>query len=233
MTVVPGLAYIGRDTPDVFVDPVPDLLREIPGLKPEADGLHVLIDAAGVQTTQRLTMSEHRGGLVAGMWPGELKTQAEHLYGLGYATGMIAKALEFGWTVAASPHLAFRNSAPSQRLYMLPEIDPIDYARRWQTGDLRRVGQYSADQVRSVIWPWLKSRGYATAADDPVLEEFLTGKLGKRPAFLRPGLRMMRIWDAEAVRAAGGRSGLATEIRGEVNAILAAAGDRRLPTSAD
>lgn len=192
MTVVPGLAYIGRDTPDVFVDAVPDLLREVTGLKPEADGLHVLVDAAGVRTTQRLTISAHRGGLVAGMWPGELKTQAEHLYGLGYATGMIAKALELGWTVAASPHLAFRNSAPSQRLYMLPEIDAVDYARRWQSGDLRRVGQHSADQVRSVIWQWLKSRRYADDHDDPVLEEFITAQLGSRPAFLRAGLKLIR-----------------------------------------
>ena len=80
------------------------------------------------------------------------------------------------------------------------------------------------DEVRRVLWPWLKDRGYATASDDDVLEEFLK-ILGRRRAHLRPGLRMNRRWDAEAVKALGGERELAVAIRRDVDAILGAVGE--------
>jgi hypothetical protein len=63
-----------------------------------------------------------------------------------------------------------------------------------EDGDLSRVGAYRRQDVSRTLWPWLKSRGYATDDDDddPVLEEWLASRLGKRAAFLRAGLRLKR-----------------------------------------
>src|SRR4051812_31845844 len=104
---------------------------------------------------------------------------------------------------------------------MTTPIDALEYVRRWESGDLRRVGQHTRDAVEKTIWPWLKERGYADDDDDGELAVFLNTQLGKRPAFLRPGLRLKRRWDA----AAANSKSIADEVRAEVNAILAAAGE--------
>jgi len=220
-------ARIGADDLELFEDPRPHLLEQISGIRPEAKGLHVLLDEYGVQSTQRLALSGFGGGLVVALWPGELKTQAEYLYGGRRATPMISRALREGWSAAGSPHLAFRNSAPQQRLYMKPTVDAMEYAARWEATDLRHVGQHAKSDVRRFLWPWLKQRGYADDDDDVVLEQFLDGVLGKRPAFLRPGLRLHGRWDAEAV----GSDEIVSVVRRSVNAILAAADEPPLPTS--
>jgi hypothetical protein len=67
-------------------------------------------------------------------------------------------------------------------------------------------------------------------ADDQVLEEFLV-ILGRRPAHLRPGLRLNRRWDADAVRALGDRRQLAVAVRRDVESVLGAAGEPALPAS--
>jgi hypothetical protein len=113
---------------------------------------------------------------------------------------MIARARERGWMVEASPHLALRNSAPGQRLYMRPAIDAAECTRRWEEGDLSRVGQYPGHEIYATLWPWLKDRAYAEAADDAALDEFVSTQLGNRPAFLRPGLRFKRRWSAVEAR---------------------------------
>jgi hypothetical protein len=224
-------ARIGADDVELFQDPERELLRVISGIRPEPRGVHVLLDSHGIRSTQRLSLSGVGGGLVAGLWPGELKIQAEYLYGRRLATPLVARAIERGWSAEGSPHLAFRSSAAVQRLYMKPIVDAAEYARRWETGDLRRVGQYTAEEVRRTLWPWLKERGYAEDGDDRVLDEFLSKQLGKRPAFLRPGLRLKGRWDAEDVRRAGGMRGITASIRTDVNAILGAAGEPPLPAS--
>ena len=76
----------------------------------------------------------------------------------------------------------------------------------------------------------MKDRGYATARDDGVLEDFLK-ILGRRRAHLRPGLRMNRRWDAEAVKALGGERELAVAVRRDVDGILGAVGEWSLPAS--
>ena len=97
---------------------------------------------------------------------------------------------------------------------MAPDIDPLEYARRWEDGDLSWVGAYRRQDVSRTLWPWLKSRGYATDDDDAVLEEWLASRLGRRAAFLRAGLRLQR-------RCEPGESPAA--LRAEINAIFAAA----------
>jgi len=96
---------------------------------------------------------------------------------------------------------------------MAPEIDPLEYSRRWEEGDLSWVGAYQRQDVSRILWPWLKSRGYATDDEDAVLGEWLASRLGRRATFLRAGLRLKR--------RCGGESPAA--LRAEINAIFAAA----------
>lgn len=213
---------LGADEPDVFLDPQPGLLQRISGLQPESGGLHVFLEPLGVPSTQRLALSGHGEDVVAAMWPAELKPQAEYLYGRRLATPMIARAREFGWSVESSPHLAFRNSAPGQRLYMHPTIDAAEYAGRWEDGDLSRVGQYDRREIRGTLCPWLLERGYVDEADEAELADWVATHLGERPAHLRPGLRLKGRYPRR-------RDGLAEAVRIDVDAILAAAHEPPLP----
>src|SRR4051794_29485220 len=106
-------ARLGADDIDEFATPRQLLLREITGITPEEPAGHVLLESFGVKSTQRLALADVGGTLIAGLWPAELKTQAESLYGSGRATPMIAAARERGWTVEASPHIGFYNSGPA------------------------------------------------------------------------------------------------------------------------
>jgi hypothetical protein len=144
---------------------------------------------------------------------------------------MIAAARKRGWTAEPSPHLAFRNASPLLRLYMAPHLDAAEYARRWEEGDLERVGAHARADVRGELWPWLKTRGYATDGDDSVLVEWLETRLGKRPALLRPGLRLKRAWPRDTLASRREASALAEEIRADVDAILVAAHEPALPAA--
>lgn len=223
-------ARLGADDVHLFDTPLPDLLREITGIEPVPTGTHVRLDEARVRSTQRLALADIGGGIAVALWPAELQAQAEFLYQQGRAGRLIAAARERGWNVKPSPHLAFFNSRHSQRLYMDPDVSAEDYARRWEGPDGRRIGRHSPDEVRLVIWPWLKERGYAKESDDDVFEDFLV-ILGRRRADLRPGLRLNRRWDADAVKALGGRKELAVAVRRDVDGVLGAVGEWSLPAS--
>src|SRR5436305_1346801 len=82
-----------------------------------------------------------------------------------------------------------------------------------------RDGQYTRAGVERTLWPWLKDRGYADDRDDAALEQFLERQLGRRPAYLRPGLRLKGRW-SDAGGADAARRGLVGAIRRDVNAIL-------------
>ena len=211
-------ASIGPDDLDIYESPRPSLLREISGLEPVEKGSHVLLEA--VRSTQRLAAGDVGGTVWLGLWPAELKEQAVYLYGRHLARPMLSSALSQGWTAAATPQLAFRNSQSALRLYLAVDTDPLEYARRWEDGDLSWVGAHSRADVNRKVWPWLKSRGYASDEDDRVLEDWLTSCLGRRDAFLRPGLRLKRRCEPEDSPAS---------LRREINAILAAAGEPSLP----
>ncbi len=221
-------ARIGADDVDFFDSPQPRLLREISGIEPEPAGVHVLLDKhLGVRSTQRLALADVGGGIEVALWPAELKSQAEYLYRAGRGSAMVVAARNCGWQVRPSPHLGFFNSRASQRLYMAPEIDAEVYAERWEGDDGREIGQHSREEVRQNLWPWLKKRDYASAKDDAVLQQFLS-ILGRRNVHLRPGMRFRRRWDRSEVQELGERD-LASAVRRDVNAILAAAGEPGLP----
>jgi hypothetical protein len=224
-------ATIGTDDTVLYASPLPDLLRETSGVEPVEGGTHVILESFGVQSTQRLAIGDIGGKVIAALWPAELKDQATYLYGARLGRPMIAAARERGWTAQPSPHLAFRNSSAPVRLYMAPPLDAAEYARRWEERDLEQVGAHSRADVRRNLWPWLKSRGYATDDDDPVVEEWLATRLGNRPAFLRPGLRLKRAWSRELLASPRERSAVAKEIRADVDTILAAAHDPPLPAT--
>jgi hypothetical protein len=89
-------ARVGADDVELFQEPEPELLRKVSGLAPEPGGLHVLLDGHRVRSTQRLALSLFQGGVVAALWPAELKPQAEFLYGERLATPMVERATERG-----------------------------------------------------------------------------------------------------------------------------------------
>ena len=222
-------ARMGADDGGLFDTPRRGLLREITGIEPESKGVHVRLDEhAGVRSMQRLALGDVGGGIVVGLWPAELKPQAEYLYTYGRGTAMVVAARELDWYVRPNPHLAFFTSPYTQRLYMAPEVDAEEYTRRWEGADARRMGgHYSAEEIRQSLWLWLKSRGYASAEDDDVLEKFLS-ILGRRKAHLRPAMHFRRQWDLTEVEQLG-RKGLVNAVRADVNAILRVAGEPALP----
>jgi hypothetical protein len=154
--------------------------------------------------------------------------QARYLYDGERAPRLLAAAREAGWEVDTRPHLAFRNSRAAQRFYTNPTIGVDEYVARWAGPDGRRIGQHEPGAIRTGLWPWLLERGYASHADEPELEPFLA-RLGRRPAHLRPGLRLLRRWRGNEIAALGGRDALAHEIRSAVNRLLTAVGDPKVP----
>lgn len=218
-------ARIGADDVSWFDSPHPDLLREITGIEPEPAGVHVLLDKhLGVQSTQRLAIGDVGGNVIVALWPAEMKSQAEYLYESGRAQAMLSAARDCGWDAEPSPHLAFFNSRPSQRLYMSPDITAEEYARRWSASDAHMIGRHPTEAAREALWPWLKERGYVDDRDDDVFERFAL-MLGSRRVDLRPGLRLKRRWQELETS----ERQLAAAIRNDVNAILRAAGEPSLP----
>jgi hypothetical protein len=177
-------ARIGHDPP-LFETPHIDLLREISGITPEPAGTHVRLDRHGVRSTQRLALDDVGGSLLAGLWPAELKPQARYLYSHGRARALLAAARALDWSARPSPHLAFYTAHPQRRLYLEAQVEVDEYARRWAGEDGSWIRQYGAAEVRRTLWPWLKRRGYATAADDDELERFLLFSGAAAPIFGR------------------------------------------------
>ena len=220
-------AQIGPREPDLFDLGRPDLLLEVSGLKAEAEGRHVLLDAAGFRSLQRLALAEVGGGLVVGFWPAELKPQAQYVYSNARGEALVEAARAGGWNVRPNPHMGFFNSMARLRLYLDAGLDPGQYVRRWEGPDADQMRAYSPPEVRLSLWPWLKDRGYATDDDDKVLEDFLR-ILGRRKAHLRPGLHLDRRWSRDEVRGRS-RQELAAEIRDAVNRVLRSLEEPPLP----
>lgn len=218
-------ARLGAADLHEFSSPRRALLQKVAGIAPEPRGVHVLLDKhAGARSTQRLALSDVGGSVLVALWPAELKAQAEFLYKDGRALKMIGLARARSWEVRPNPHLAFFNSHPSQRLYMTPAISAEEYAQHWERADARMIGRHPPDALKTTLRPWLERRGYLAESDAAVLERF-ADILGRRRVDLRPGLSFKRRWDA---RGANERE-LADAIRGDVNAILSAAGESTLP----
>jgi hypothetical protein len=222
-------AQIGYDGLDLRGDPRPELLPA--GVQPEPGGDWVHLGRLGFRSTQRLWIGDVPGGVAVATWPAELKPQACYLYGGGLGSALVAAAIERGWTVEPSPHIAFRTASAARRLYMRPSLAPLDYVACWEDEDgLSRVGgNYARGAVQHEPWPWLKQRGFADDGDDAVLRRFLDEFLGNWPANMRPGLRFHRSWKFAEMAELG--SALAETIRSQFDAVFAVAHEPTLQTA--
>ena len=218
-------AQIGADGHELFGDPRPELLIDVARVQPEPGGEWVnLEDRLHFRSTQRLRISDLAvgGGVVVATSPAELARQARYLYRHVRGSALVAAAIERGWTVEPSPHIAYWRSSPGRRLYMRPLVAPLDYVVCWEDEDaLRRVGNHTREDVEHELWPWLKQMGFADDGDDAVLLRFLDESLGNRPAQMRPGLRFRRVWTPAEAAELG--SALAETIRSQFDAVFAAA----------
>jgi len=224
-------AQIGYDGLDRRGDPRRKLLIDVAGVQPEPERDWVHLGRLDFRSTQRLWIGDYDGGVAVATWPAELKPQACYLYGGGLGSALVAAALERGWTVEPSPHIAFRTAAAARRLYMCPSPDKArDYVACWEDEDgLSRIGgNYARGAVEHELWPWLKQRGFADDGDDAVLRRFLE-ILGNWPANMRPGLRFRRGWTP--AEAAGFGSALADTIRSQFDAVFAVAHEPALQTA--
>jgi hypothetical protein len=210
------------------------LLREATGLQPERVGLaHVRLDTAlGVISMQRAALDLDGDELILHFWPGELKRQAEHLYGAGHAERL--PELERsdggggGWRVEPQPQLGFRNAPARTRVYLSCRLDAVTYARRWRGEDWAWVGAHQPETILAELWPWLLRRRYASARDKARVESFLN-TLGRRHAHLRPSLHVARAWPFEEATRLDDEGLLAVEIREAINCVLALLDEPELP----
>jgi hypothetical protein len=209
------------------------LLREATGIVPERAGLvHVRLDTAlGVESLQRAALDIEQERLTLHLWPGELKAQAEHLYTGGHAESLCELLGEDGpgaWQVKPQPLLGFRNAPVRTRVYLTCELDPGEYARRWQGEDWKRVGAHHRNHIEPDLWPWLLERGYASPQDNMRLEPFLHA-LGRRFAHLRPSMHVSRSWDWNEAERLDDEGLLPGEIHDALNRVLGLLGEPQLP----
>ncbi|HEY2632119.1 MAG TPA: hypothetical protein VGI26_07050 [Solirubrobacteraceae bacterium] len=199
------------------------LLREATGIEPERAGLvHVRLDVAlGVSSLQRAALDIEEERLTLHLWPGELKAQAEHLYAGGHAERLceLLDEDEGAWQVRPQPLLGFRNAPVRTRVYLTCELDPSEYARRWQGEDWKRVGAHHRNHIVPDLWPWLLDRGYASRNDTARLEPFLRA-LGRRFAHLRPTMHVSRSWSWEHAERLDDEGRLPGEIHTALNRVL-------------
>jgi hypothetical protein len=226
-------AQIGADGLNLFGDPCPELLTDVARVQPQPGREWVNLEKRlGFHSTQRLRISDLAGSVVVATWPAELARQARYLYSAGLGSALVAAAIERGWTVIPSPHIAYHSASPARRLYMLPSVAPLDYAASWEDEDgFRRIGgNYTREHVEYELWPWLKHRGFADDGDDIVLARYLDEYL-RLAAHMRPGLRFRRVWSSAEVAELG--SALAETIRTDFDAVFAVADEPALSERTD
>jgi hypothetical protein len=221
-------AHIGDEGLDRLGDPLPELLTDVAGVQPQPgrEWVH-LKDKLGFRSTQRLVIRDDAGGVEVATWPAELAEQARYLYGGGLGSALVAAAIERGWEVIPSPHIAYYSASPARRLYMLPSVAPLDYAACWEDEDgFGRIGgNDTREYVEHELWPWLKQRGFADDGDDTVLARYLDEYL-RMPAQMRPGLRLRRVWTPAEAAQLG--PALAETIRSEFDAVFVVADEPAL-----
>lgn len=210
-----GAPYSSDDVGD------PELLRQVTGIAPEAGGIHVLLERAGFNSVQRLGILRINGGIRAALSPGEYQSHARYLYSDRRAETFVTVAREGAWSVNPKPHIAFFQAAPYQRLYLDPTKDCDEYVKLWQGARWERIHGYRQQELTDDLWPWLKEQKLATREDDEVFHKFRRLLGDRRVAHLRPALRAEHDWPRDVPSAA--------KVRDEVNRVLQAIGEPRLP----
>ena len=145
------------------------------------------------ESTQRIALEPQDGELVLLTWPAELQKQAQRFY----RSDRTARLLELTgsdterWGIVPNPHLGYWNA--KDPFYTRCELDAATYIEQWNGDDYERLHAFSAEEVRRELWPWLKTRRYATDSDDEGVEPFIES-MGRRDAMVRPGLEVRRRW---------------------------------------
>jgi hypothetical protein len=190
----------------------------------------VMVDKAiGTVTTQRLSLRAQTQGLALCTWPAELKRQAEAMY----QAGRVARLVKFlaedqqPWQARPNVHLAYRSAPAHHRLYLKHRCETTEYLHRWLGDDFAHVGAHPRDCIWNDLWPWLLRRDYADLSDEQCLTDFLA-RLGNRPALLRPGIALKRLWPWEQAEELNRHGHLVSEIRAAIADVLTAL-DEPLP----
>lgn len=202
----------------------------LPVIRPAIGGVVMLDSAIGTTTTQRLCLQQQGDTLILRTWLAELKPQAKSFYQTARAQSLTRFLSEpkAVWHARANVHLAFRNAAGPLRLYPHCRLQATEYIQRWSGDDFAWVGAHPRQELRSKLWPWLRSRQYAGPEDDEQVNAFLD-RLGRRDVHLRPSLELTRFWPwGEAVEL-DGRGALTGDVRSAVASLLSALGESLPP----
>jgi hypothetical protein len=114
-----------------------------------------------------------------------------------------------------------------QRLYLHCRLEITEYIHLWSGTDIAQIRAHYYDDIKENLWPWLRERQYAGAEDDQQIDAFLK-RLGRRPAHLRPGIKVERIWPWPHAVDLDERGALASEVRTAIAELLTAL-DEPLP----
>jgi hypothetical protein len=166
---------------------------------------------------------EHREGVIAlAVWPAELKDQARSFYAEDRAAALLDfLACQDEWRAEPAPHLGFHLASRPQRLYTTPAIALEEYLRQWSGPDLAQAGGHPREALRGELWPWLVARGYASPGDAAELPRFERALGRRRQVHLRPAVRVLREWHADAPP-------LPSEVRRALEVLLPALGEPQL-----
>jgi hypothetical protein len=195
-----------------------------PVVRPAIGGVVMLDAAIGTTSTQRLCLQQQHGDtLILRTWLAELKPQAKALYRTDRAQRLIKLLSDAGalWHARPNVHLAFRNAAGPLRLYPHCPLEAAEYVHRWSGDDFAWVGAHPREELRSSLWPWLRSRRYAGPEDDEQVDAFLD-RLGRRDVHLRPSLEVTRYWPWAEALELDERGALTGDVRSAVAALLSA-----------
>lgn len=183
----------------------------------EAHHLHALLP--GAASVQRVALEARAEALAVALWPGELKPQAQHLYGdMTRVQRLAALAEEDGWQVRPNPHVSYFKAPAPRRWYLTSALSPSAYLRQWGAEDLPQVGAHGRDELERELWPWLLKRGYGQSADRPGLERLLATRHER--FFLRPGVEVIRYWDWDHAQRLDEEQRLEDEIAQAIDRVL-------------
>jgi hypothetical protein len=137
---------VGPDDIEMFEEPLPDLLAAVSGIRPAPTGFHVVLEPFGIRSAQRLALSSVARGVVAALWPGELKAQAEYLYGQSLGTLVVAgggsRLERSGEPASCIPQLGSCPTALLETRRRCRRIRPP----LGESGDLTQVGASETDR---------------------------------------------------------------------------------------
>jgi hypothetical protein len=96
-------------------------------------------------------LEDVNGGILAGLWPGELKPHAKYLYSNHRAEEFVSAASEGGWSVHPNAHIAFFQAPSHQRLYLDPVMNLRQYVDLWEGPGWERIGGYPVTGIKPVV----------------------------------------------------------------------------------